>query len=93
MTITSEVQIGKGVVTWPSRYRHYLPVTLQTLEDDYCSYCVRFAGNGKYFKTLGEAAEYVKQRFNIVLREETQNHEEVYYCSAGKGNERRVACG
>lgn len=66
MIITSERKIGTSAVTWPSK--HVLPVTLQTLTEDFSRFCVRFAGNGKYFKTLEEAAVYVKQRFNIDLK-------------------------
>ena len=66
MIITSERTVGKCAVTWPSK--HVLPVTLQTLTDDFSQFCVRFAGNGKYFKTFEEAAVYVKQRFNIDLK-------------------------
>lgn len=88
MTITSERQIGNGVITWPSRHRQ--PVTLQTLKDDYCNFCVRFGGNGRYFKTFEEAAEYVLQRFNINLRGESEN-EKAYYQYSGKEYEKRAS--
>lgn len=69
MIITNERQIGTMTVKWPSKAT--LPVTLQTLADDFSRFCVRFGGNGKYFQTLDEAAAYVKQRFNINLKGET----------------------
>lgn len=70
MIITSEKTIGTGLITWPSR--KVLPVTLQTLKEDFSRFCVRFAGNGKYFKTFDEAAVYVKQRFNIDLKGDSE---------------------
>lgn len=66
MIIAAEKQIGMGTLNLPWARRE-LPVTLQTLEQDYSRYCVRFGGNGKYFQTIEQAAEYVKRRFNIDL--------------------------
>ena len=67
MIVTSERTIGAGRLAW-SPEKRTVPVTLQTLaEDAYSNYCVRFAGGGHYFKTIDEAAVYVKQRFNIDL--------------------------
>ena len=68
MIITSEKQIGTGTLYFPwGASRGGIPVTLQTLEQDYSSFCVRFGGNGHYFKTIEDAAVYVKRRFNIDL--------------------------
>lgn len=90
MIITSERTVGTGAVKWPSK--HILPVKLQTLEEDYSRYCVRFAGNGKYFKTIDEAAVYLKQRFNISLAKGEPNNERVRYQNAGWHDE-KGACG
>lgn len=43
-------------------------IYLQEIEDDrYASHCVQYAGNGKYFKSLEEAATYIYKRWRICL--------------------------
>lgn len=43
-------------------------IILQELENDrYATACVQFAGNGKYFKTLEEAQNYILKRWRIRL--------------------------
>lgn len=40
-------------------------MTLQVLDDDYCRYCIRYRGQGKYFVGLKELASYLKEKWNI----------------------------
>jgi len=44
-------------------YRRGCPVKFQKLESDpYADYCIQYAGNGHYFKTLDEAQAYIKNK-------------------------------
>lgn len=59
MTIKSEKRIAT---------RKGCDIILQELENDrYATACVQYAGNGKYFKTLEEAQNYIFERWRIRL--------------------------
>lgn len=59
MTIKSEKRIAT---------RKGCDIYLQELENDrYATACVQYAGNGKYFKTLEEAQNYIFKRWRIRL--------------------------
>lgn len=59
MTIKSETRIAS---------RKGCDIILQQIEDDrYATACVQYAGNGKYFKTLEEAQNYILRRWRIQL--------------------------
>lgn len=59
MTIKSERKIAT---------RKGCGIYLQEIEDDrYATHCVQYAGNGKYFKTLEEAQNYILKRWRIRL--------------------------
>lgn len=59
MTIKSELKIAT---------RKGCGIYLQEIEDDrYATACVQYAGNGKYFKSLEAAQNYIFERWRIRL--------------------------
>lgn len=45
-------------------YRRGYPIIFEKLESDpYAKYCIRYMGNGHYYKTVEEAQAYVKKQF------------------------------
>ena len=45
-------------------------LTLQVLDDDYCRYCLRYRGQGKYFVGLKELASYLKEEWDFDITEQ-----------------------
>ena len=59
-----------------------LPVRLQLLKDDYCRYCVQFAGGGHYYRDESGVVRYLKTRFrknynNLFVREVLNDEKQV----------------
>lgn len=44
------------------------PVVLQELAGDRCRWCVRFCGQGRYFRDDEEMRQCLFERFRVVLR-------------------------
>lgn len=69
MQVTSETVLFSDSVTVGRGKKRRLPVSVQTLAgDEYgAKYCVRYAGNGHYFRDAAGAQQYIETRFKREL--------------------------